>query len=292
MAYREISRVVGIYLYFLAAALLIPLSLAGYFQWGNVAHPQPHTTVAFAETIVICLALGGLLHLIGWHAKGKFYKREALALVVFIWFITAMIGGLPFRLSGTFDSMTDSYFEAMSGLTTTGATTMAPKNYDSRSGEEVPIEKGFQELFGVDYSFYGTIKPVRDAAGKVTHVGVEAVSRALLFWRSFMQWLGGMGIVVLFVAVLPALGVGGKALFHTEVPGAIEESVTPRIKETAGLLWKIYFGASLLEVVLLMATNHEMTLFDALCITFSTISTGGFTVRNQSIASWNNVHTE
>jgi len=295
MSYKEISKVIGIYLYVLAATLLIPTALAVYYQFfaDPSSHPQPHTTVAFLLTILICLSLGGLLHFIGRTAQGRFFKREALALVVCIWFITAIIGGLPLYLSGTLESFCDSYFEAMSGLTTTGATAMHPKNYDPQTGEEILVKKEFSGMHGMTYMFSGTITPVRNPkTGQVLFQGVEAVSKAILFWRSFMQWLGGMGIVVLFVAVLPALGVGGKALFQAEVPGPIKDSITPRIKETAGLLWKIYLGASVLEIFLLMVTNAKMPLFDAMCITFSNISTGGFSVRNYSIASYDNVNTE
>ncbi|MCB1149845.1 MAG: TrkH family potassium uptake protein, partial [Chlamydiia bacterium] len=114
----------------------------------------------------------------------------------------------------------------------------------------------------------------------------------ILFWRSFLQWLGGLGIVVLFVAILPVLGVGGKMLFHSEMPGPIKESLTPRIKETALALWKIYLGLSAVQVMLLMVTNTELDLFNAVCITLSTISTGGFTVVNGSIGAYNSSATE
>lgn len=295
MSFKEVSKVIGIYLYFFAVTLLIPTSLAAYYQFIAEAgsHPQPHTTQAFAYTTIVAVLLGATLHFLGRKATGRYFKREALALVVSIWFVTALVGGLPFFLSGTFDKFTDAYFEAMSGLTTTGATVMHPKEYDPISGAEVAIEKTIVETHDTTYLFYGTIVPVRDErTGEVLFDGVEAVSKALLFWRSFMQWLGGMGIVVLFVAVLPALGVGGKALFHAEVPGPITDSVTPRVKETAGLLWKIYLGASMLEIALLMTSNAQMTLFDACCITFSNISTGGFSVRNGSISAYDNINTE
>lgn len=293
MQVREISRILGAYLYFLAIALVIPLGVALYYQFiaAPASHPQPHSTFAFLETIVICLLLALLFRRFGRGSKGQLYRREGLALVVVIWFITAGIAGLPFQLSGTFSSPLDSYWEAMSGLTTTGASVMTPKEYDE-SGQEVPIEHVISLSPPTVYTYYGTITPVRNADGEIVLEGIEAVSKAVLFWRSFLQWLGGMGIVVLFLAILPALGVGGKVLYQSEVPGPLKDSMTPRIRDTASLLWKTYLVMSAAQVLLLMVTNHQLSLFDALCVTFSTVSTGGFTVRNASIGSYQNQWTD
>ncbi|MEP0814491.1 MAG: TrkH family potassium uptake protein [bacterium] len=116
---------------------------------------------------------------------------------------------------------------------------------------------------------------------------VETVPKGLLFWRSFTHWLGGMGIVVLFIAVLPTLGVGGKHLYHVEAPGPAAEGLRPKIRDTAGILWKIYLGLSIAEVLLLLLTG--MPLFDALCHTFGTMATGGFSTKNASIGYYNSV---
>ncbi len=110
--------------------------------------------------------------------------------------------------------------------------------------------------FSTTYSYYGTVEPIRDdVTGNIVYEGTEAVGKALLFWRCLMQWLGGLGIIVLFVAVLPALGVGGKILMFAEVPGAIKDSFTPRIKESATFLWKIYLGLTVLQIAALKITN-------------------------------------
>jgi len=294
MAYREIAKILGYYLYFLALALSLPFGLAIYYQHGvdPSLHPQPHSVGAFATTLIVCLVTAASMQFLGRNGSGRFYKREALALVVFIWFLSAFIGGLPFYFSGTFDSMIDCYFEAMSGLTTTGATVMHAKSFDPLTGQHIPITKSFSDLYDVAYTFHGTIDPVISPSGEVLYTGIEAVGKALLFWRSFMQWLGGMGIVVLFVAVLPALGVGGRALYQAEVPGPTKETLTPRIKETASLLWKIYLGFTIAEIALLMVTNKEVSFFDGCCITFSNLSTGGFGVRNESIASYHSTATQ
>ena len=104
---------------------------------------------------------------------------------------------------------------------------------------------------------------------------------ALLFWRSFTQWLGGMGIIVLFIAVLPQLAIAGRQLFFAEAPGPTEEKFTPRIKSTAAALWKIYAGLTLLCFVLI--TNMGMGFFEGLCTSFSTMSGGGFSPNPDSL---------
>ena len=117
---------------------------------------------------------------------------------------------------------------------------------------------------------------------------IEAVSKGLLFWRSFIQWLGGMGIIVLSVAILPFLGVGGMQLYKAEVPSPVPDKLKPRIRDTAMILWKVYALISLAQVILLMFGG--MTLFDALCHTFTTMPTGGFSTKNASIAHYDSVY--
>lgn len=117
---------------------------------------------------------------------------------------------------------------------------------------------------------------------------VEAVSKGLLFWRSFIQWLGGMGIIVLSVAILPFLGVGGMQLYKAEVPSPVPDKLKPRIRDTASILWKVYALISLAEVVLLMIGG--MDIYSALCHTFTTMPTGGFSTKNASIAGFNSVY--
>ncbi len=117
---------------------------------------------------------------------------------------------------------------------------------------------------------------------------IEALSRGLLFWRSFIQWLGGMGIIVLSLAILPFLGVGGMQLYKAEVPSPVPDKLRPRIRDTASILWKVYALISLAEVVLLMMGG--MDLYNALCHTFTTMPTGGFSTQNASIAGFDSVY--
>ena len=121
--------------------------------------------------------------------------------------------------------------------------------------------------------------------GSTAMVIVEDSSRALLYWRSLTQWLGGMGIIVLFIAILPRLGVGAKHLFKSEVPGPITGSFRPKLKETSTILWQIYVGFTLAEILLLKLLG--MTFYDAICHSFTTMSTGGFSTITASIAGFN-----
>ncbi|BBD07625.1 TrkH family potassium uptake protein [Desulfovibrio ferrophilus] len=117
---------------------------------------------------------------------------------------------------------------------------------------------------------------------------IEALPRGILFWRSLTHWLGGMGIIVLSLAILPFLGVGGMQLYKAEVPGPVAEKLKPRIKDTAMLLWKVYLLFTVLQTVLLLLGG--MDLFESLCHTFGTMATGGFSTRNTSIAAYDSVY--
>ncbi|RME04057.1 MAG: TrkH family potassium uptake protein [Planctomycetota bacterium] len=119
---------------------------------------------------------------------------------------------------------------------------------------------------------------------------IEALPKSILFWRSFTHWLGGLGVVVLFLAILPYLGVEGRILFRSEVPGPEADVLKPKVQETALALLKIYLAFTLLETLLLLLCG--MNLFDALCHTFGTLATGGFSTKNSSIAHYNSVAVE
>lgn len=150
-------------------------------------------------------------------------------------------------------------------------------------------------IFGaLPYLFAGTLSSPVDAlfeaasgfttTGATILVDIEAAGRGILFWRSFTQWLGGMGIIVLFVALLPELGPGARFLYKLEVPGPTAEALHPRIRDTASLLWRIYLGLTAAETIALMLCG--MDLYDALTHTFTTLSTGGFSPRAESIAAF------
>ena len=114
---------------------------------------------------------------------------------------------------------------------------------------------------------------------------IESLPHGLLFWRSITQWLGGMGIIVLSLAILPIFGIGGMQLYVAEVPGPTKDKMHPRVKETAKRLWGIYFIFTAVEIVLLFFGG--MNLFDAVCHGFTTMATGGFSTKQASIAHFN-----
>ncbi len=119
---------------------------------------------------------------------------------------------------------------------------------------------------------------------------IEALPAGLLLWRSLIQWLGGMGIIVLSIAILPFLGVGGMQLYKAEVPTPVPDKLKPRIRDTAKILWKVYALFTFLQVVLLMLGG--MGLFDALCHAFTTMPTGGYSTKNASMAHFNSLYLD
>ncbi len=132
-------------------------------------------------------------------------------------------------------------------------------------------------------AFFETISGFTTTGASILN-NIEEMSHGILFWRSLTQWLGGMGIIVLSLLVLPVLGIGGMQLFAAEVPGPTPDKLHPRVKETAKRLWSIYMIYTGAEILLLWA--GEMGLFDAICHSFTTMATGGYSTKQESIAYW------
>ncbi|WP_027722672.1 TrkH family potassium uptake protein [Maridesulfovibrio zosterae] len=126
--------------------------------------------------------------------------------------------------------------------------------------------------------------------GASVMMDIEKNAKGILFWRSLTHWLGGMGIIVLSLAILPFLGVGGMQLYKAEVPGPVPDKLKPRIKDTALVLWKVYLLFSAIEAVLLMFGG--MDFFDSLCHTFGTLATGGFSTKNTSVAYFQSAYID
>jgi len=156
-------------------------------------------------------------------------------------------------------------------------------------------------LFGsLPFLFSGVLSQPIDAifetmsgyttTGATVLTQIEGLPRGILFWRSLTHWFGGMGVLVLATAILPFLGVGGMQLFRAEAPGPTTDRLTPRIASTAKLLWMVYLLLSLVETILLVI--GEMSLYEALCHTFATMATGGFSTRDASIAAFDSVYIE
>jgi len=177
-------------------------------------------------------------------------------------------------------------------------------------GEELRVREGFAivtfgwivvPLFGsLPFLLSGAIPNFTDAyfetmsgfttTGASILTDVEKLSRGLLFWRSMTHWLGGMGIIVLSLAILPLLGIGGMQLFKAEVAGPTKDKLTPRVAETARLLWGLYVLITAVETILLTAGG--MSLFDAVCHSFATVASGGFSTKNASIGYYNSAYID
>ncbi len=119
---------------------------------------------------------------------------------------------------------------------------------------------------------------------------IEGLPESILLWRALTHWLGGMGIIVLSLAILPMLGVGGMQLFKAEVPGPTADRLKPRIQDTAKLLWGVYVLLTALETLLLMFGG--MSFYEALCHAFATLATGGFSTRNSSLAAYDSAYID
>jgi trk system potassium uptake protein TrkH len=117
---------------------------------------------------------------------------------------------------------------------------------------------------------------------------IESLPHGLLFWRSIIQWMGGMGIIVLSLIILPILGIGGMQLFSAEVPGPVPDKLHPRVKETAKRLWFLYIVLTLTETLLLSLGG--MGLFDSVCHSFTTMATGGYSTKQASVAYWDSAY--
>ena len=294
MELKEIARVLSRYLLAFAVVLLIPLGVSYYYDTLG-ANPRWTTAPAagaFLKTIGVTLITAALLALFGRKASGRLYRREGLLLVALIWLLTPALGSLPFLFNKTLDRFSEAYFEATSGFTTAGITILSPKLYDE-SGQEVAHVATVCGDPAIRYSYFGNVRPARDVeTGQVVALGIEAVNKGLLFWRSFMQWVGGIGVIVLFISILPALGMGAKVLLQAEMTGPMKEGLTPRIRQTASLFCSLYLGLTLAQVLLLLWTNPRLPFFDAVTLSLSTLSTGGFSVRNDNLAAYGSRATE
>ena len=234
-----VLRVVGWLLMIESLFMVAPLVVA-------LIYGEMWIVVDFAIAIGITLVAGMMMNHFIRPVTKSMRKREGLLLTATVWVFFSIFGMLPFLFSGTVTSITDGFFETMSGFTTTGASVIT---------------------------------------------NVEALPRGILFWRSMMQWIGGMGIILFTLAVLPMLNYkGGVSLFNSEVTGITHERMRPRVSQTAKSLWAIYVVFTVTLTTLLML--GPMDWYDALCHTMSTVSTGGFSTKNNGLHFWHDYYTD
>jgi len=232
---------------------------------------------AFLITAMPAMAAGAGLFFL-FRPRDELRPREAFLIVSLTWLVGSLIGAVPFMVSGalpaTFTGFTDAVFETMSGLTTTGATIFQVMP------EAVHGSAAATHATGVTTTLTSPITPL-----------IEDLDKSLLFWRSLTHWIGGMGIIILSLALLPLLGVGGMQLYQAEYSGSKRDKLTPRVQKTAMLLWTVYAGLTAAQFLLLWV-HPSMDWFDALNHAFSTLATGGFSTRNGSLADYSSAYID
>ncbi|EMA56130.1 TRK potassium uptake system protein TrkH [Halococcus thailandensis JCM 13552] len=270
--WRTSISLVGTIVKYLSTTLLIPLAVALFYGRDVLTF-----AVAFVVTVVVGLALERV------EPNPDLGPREGFLMVALTWLVVALVGTVPYLLSGmgtgsTLAHPVNALFESMSGFTTTGATMMGEISFAQHSHALLLWRQLTQWLGGM-----GIV---------VLAVAILAQhSHALLLWRQLTQWLGGMGIVVLAVAILPKLSVGGAQLMDAEAPGPGIEKLTPRIAKTARVLWLVYLGFTVLQMVLLYGLHlagfaPNMGLYNAVAHPLTTMPTGGFSPEARSIEAF------
>ena len=225
-----VAHVLGLLLAGFALGCLLPLACSLLTADGLAAR----FLVAAAVTAAVGLALAAAT----WRFRRELKPRDGFLLVTLGWLLLSAAAALPLRLALPQLTFTGAFFEAMSGLTTTGSTVLT---------------------------------------------GLDALPPSLNFWRHSLQWFGGLGIIVMALAVLPLLGVGGMQIYKGQAPGTIkDERLAPRITETAKQLWFVYTLLTVAGIVSLRVCG--MSWFDAICHAFSAVGLGGFSTHDRSIA--------
>ena len=234
-----IVNVLGALLSMFAAYFALPAITA-------IVYDEPQQLVVFSVSAGLTLATGLVLMFTTRRHRSELKPRDGYLLVSLGWLSVATAGALPFIIGAPGASVTDAFFESVSGLTTTGSTVFT---------------------------------------------GLDSLPHSANLWRHAMHWLGGMGIIVLAVAILPMLGVGGMQMYRAEAPGPVKDAkLTPRITERAKAVWFVYAGFTAVCAVLLWAVG--MTPFDAICHAFSALALGGFSTWDASVGHFDSLGIE
>jgi len=200
---------------------------------------------SFIISTIITFVAGLSLFLYGHGSHNKLTRRDGYVMVTFCWLGFAIFGTLPYLIGGHINSITDAFFESMSGITSTGSTILTD---------------------------------------------IDSMPHGILFWRCFTNWMGGLGILMFTLAILPVFGNSSLQVFAAEVSGPTRSKVTPRVGVTARWLWMLYSGFTVIVFGLLLLGG--MSPFDSICHAFSTTGTGGFSTHQASIAYFNSPYIE
>lgn len=236
---RVLLRIIGLLLMIEGCFFIIPIATALIYHEKDWA--------CFLMTMIVTLTAGSIMTFGIKPRTPRMGKREGFLLTAMVWVFFSIFGMIPFIFMerGAL-SVSDAFFEAMSGFTTTGATVMS---------------------------------------------SISHLSNSVIMWRCLMQWIGGMGIILFTLAVLPMLNhSGGMQMFNAEVTGITHDKLRPRISQTAKGLWIIY--VVLTGVLFGLLALGPMSIFDSICHAFSTMSTGGFSTVDESIEAWKSEYVE
>ena len=227
--FRIISKIIGSLLFLESFFMAICLAMAFSFHEDDV--------MAFMTSTLMTFGSGCIFMFFGHEAENSLSRRDAYVVVTLTWVVFSFFGMFPFLIHGSVPSVTDAYFETMSGFTTTGATVIDD---------------------------------------------VESLPHGLLFWRSLMQWIGGLGIVFFTIAILPSLVGGSVRVFAAEATGPMREKMHPRLSTTAKWIWSVY--GALTIACMLSYYVAGMGWFDSINYSMSITATGGFCTHNDTAA--------
>ena len=237
MNYYMIMYILGNLMKVEGCLMVVPALIA-------IAKKEADPMHGFFTTIIMLWILGTILT--GLKFKNKdIYAREGFVVTALSWIVLSFFGAMPFYFSGTIPSFVDSFFETVSGFTTTGATILNQ---------------------------------------------IEGLPLSILFWRSFTHWIGGMGVLVFLLAIIPMGGDRSMYIMKAEAPGPLVGKLVPKVKSTAKLLYLIYIFLTIAEMLFLLAAG--MPLFDSILSAFSTAGTGGYSIKNASIAAYDSAVIE
>lgn len=237
MNYNMIIYILGNLMKVEGCLMVVPLFIA-------IAKAENAPMRAFITTIVMLWGLGTILTSIKFKNK-DIYAREGFVITALSWIVLSFFGAMPFYFSETIPSFIDSFFETVSGFTTTGASILTV---------------------------------------------IEGLPLSILFWRSFTHWIGGMGVLVFLLAIIPMGGDRSMYIMKAEAPGPLVGKLVPKVKSTAKLLYLIYVFLTIAEILFLIAGG--MPVFDSIVSAFSTAGTGGYSIKNASIAAYNSAYIE
>lgn len=236
MNFKSIFNLIGILLVVFSLSFLPPILITIIFNESNYE--------AFFYPFLFLFFVGGIIWFFTKQKKLTLNISDGFVVTTLFWIVLAIAGSLPFNFFGL--DIISALFESVSGITTTGATTI---------------------------------------------VGLDDMPKSILLYRQLLQWMGGMGLIILAVAVMPAFGIGGGQLYKMELPGShVNQKLTPRIADSAKALWKIYVGLTLVCCILYLITG--MGVFDAISHSLSTVAGGGFSTHDENIGFFNNGFVE